>query len=57
VAARLGISNEQAVRIAVRRALSRLARRLRQCDAMKTIGRKRIQSRQTLSTTREICQA
>ena len=57
VAARLGISNEQAVRMAVRRALSRLARRLRQCDAMKTIGRKRIQSRPTLSTTREICQA
>jgi RNA polymerase sigma factor (sigma-70 family) len=43
VAARLGLSSEPAVRIAVKRALSRLARRLRQCDAMRTVGRNRTQ--------------
>jgi RNA polymerase sigma-70 factor (ECF subfamily) len=33
VAARLGITSAQAVRVALRRALCRLARRLRQCDS------------------------
>ena len=38
VAARLGMSSEQAVRMAVKRALARLEKRLRQSDALRTLA-------------------